>query len=379
VSRLSPRATELLRAVHANPGLTRADAARLIGIGTGAATELVARLNAAGLLGERPATRSGGRGRPTTVLVPHPAGPLVAAVSITHEAWRVDVVELGGATVATAGGEHEPGGGGQVVRAVGAVLARLRRRLGTGRVRGLGIAVPGIVSHGLLREAGNLDWYDVDLTRVWPGAAVFVAGNDATLAASAESSRGAAVGASVALHLRVDGGLGGAVVEAGRILAGAAGVAGEFGHMPFGDPAVRCTCGASGCWGTAVDGSALARLLGHRVPRDPVSYARRIIRLATTPGHPQEAQAVQAVATALGRGVAGLVNGLDPDLVTLGGLGVDLLEAAPEALDDAYRGGLMRFRREQPPPVIAATLGEDGPIAGAAEEAWARLLVHLPV
>ena len=379
MSRLSPRASELLRAVHANPGLTRADAARLIGIGTGATTELVARLSAAELLGERPATRSGGRGRPTTVLVPHPAGPLVAAVSITYEAWRVDVVELGGATVATAGGEHDqPGGGDQVVRSVGAAVARLRRRLGGRRIRGIGIAVPGIVSHGLLREASNLDWYEVDLTRAWPSAEVFVAGNDATLAASAESRRGAAVGASVALHLRVDGGLGGAVVAAGRMLAGAGGVGGEFGHMPFGDPAVGCTCGAFGCWGTAVDGSALARLLGQRVPRDSVSYARRIIQLATGPGRPDEARAVQAVATALGRGVAGLVNGLDPDLVTLGGLGVDLLEAAPEAIEAAYRGGLMSFRRSDPPPVIAATLGEDGPIAGAAEEAWARLLTRLP-
>jgi predicted NBD/HSP70 family sugar kinase len=362
--------------------LTRADAARLIGIGTGAATELVARLSAAELLAEGPATRSGGRGRPTTVLLPHPDGPLVVAVSITHEAWRVDVVELGGGTVSSISGAHDhPGGDGgeQVVRAVAAAITRLRRRLGGRRIRGIGIAAPGIVSHGLLREASGLDWYDVDLTRAWPGAEVFVAGNDATLAGAAESSRGAAVGAAVALHLRVDGGLGGAVVDGGRVLVGAGGVSGEFGHMPFGDPAVRCGCGAQGCWGTAVDGSALARLLGHRPPRDSVSYARRIIRSTASGGRPEELRAVQAVAATLGRGVAGLVNGLDPDLVTLGGLGVDLLEAAPEAIDTAYRAGLMSFRRSAPPPVVAAALGEDGPIAGAAEEAWARLLIHLPV
>jgi predicted NBD/HSP70 family sugar kinase len=375
---MSTRASELLRAVHANPGLTRADASRLIGIGTGAATELVARLAAAELIAEQPALRSGGRGRPTTVLGPHPSGPLVAAASITHESWRVDVVELGGTAVATAAGEHdERGRGDEVVRAIGAVVSRFRRRLGP-RIQGFGIAAPGIITQGRLLEASTLDWYDVDLSRAWPKAQVFVVGNDATLAALAESSRGAAVGASVALHLRVDAGLGGAVVDAGRMLVGAGGVGGEFGHMPFGDRSVRCPCGALGCWGTELDGSALARLLDHPMPRDPVAYARRIIRLAETSGHPQETQAVRTVAAALGRGMAGLVNGLDPDLVTLGGLGVDLLTAAPASIDEAYRAGLMTFRRADPPPVIAAALGEDGPIAGAAEETWTRLLALLP-
>jgi predicted NBD/HSP70 family sugar kinase len=83
------------------------------------------------------------------------------------------------------------------------------------------------------------------------------------------------------------------------------------------------------------------------------------------------------VATALGRGIAGLVNGLDADLVTLGGLGVDLLTAAPEQLMVAYRAGLMGFRRAAPPPVLPALLGDDGPIAGAAEEAWTALLTRL--
>ncbi|MEU8613690.1 hypothetical protein AB0C29_37470, partial [Actinoplanes sp. NPDC048791] len=65
------RATELLRVVHARPGVTRADAARLIGVGTGATTELVGRLGQAELLAEGPTAPSGARGRPTT---PPPTG-----------------------------------------------------------------------------------------------------------------------------------------------------------------------------------------------------------------------------------------------------------------------------------------------------------------
>jgi predicted NBD/HSP70 family sugar kinase len=373
------RAFELLRAVHRHPGLTRADAARRIGIGTGAATELVARLTSAELISERPASPSGSRGRPTTVLLAHPRGPLVVAASITHESWRADVVELGGATLSSATGEHDGESGDEVVARVAAAVAGVAEDAGP-RLRGLGIAGPGTVTPALRLDASQLDWHDVDLSRVWPGAGVLVAGNDATLAATAEACRGAAAGASVALHLQVEAGLGGALVDGGKVLLGATGTGGEFGHMPFGDAAVRCPCGAFGCWGTDVDGSALARHLGHPEPRDPVSYARRVIRLAAGGAHPAETDAVERVARALGRGIAGLVNALDPDLVTLGGLARDLLDTAGPQVSSAYEAGLMGVRRSpsaQPPPVVRAALGVDGPIAGAAEEAWARLLPTL--
>jgi predicted NBD/HSP70 family sugar kinase len=366
------RSTALLQAAHAHPGLTRAEAARLLGVGTGAATEIVARLSRANLLAEVRAAPSGARGRPTTTLVPHPQGPLVLAAAITHETWRVDVVELGGTVLTTEDGRHRAEWGA-LATTLAATVARFRERY-DGRPQALGLSVPGTVTPSARLDAATLLWRDIDLRELWPDAPVLVARNDASLAAAAESRRGAAVGASVALHLRVEAGLGGAVVDHGTVLAGATGAAGEFGHMPFGDPAVRCPCGAQGCWGTAVDGTALARLLGRPVPRDHVAYARQLIRTATDP---DERAAVRTVAAALGRGVAGLVNGVDADLVTLGGLGVDLLAAARPELEAAYRAGLMAYRRDDPPPVLPAALGDDGPIAGAAEEAWSALLLTL--
>lgn len=369
---MTTRSTELLRVAHAHPRVTRADAARLLGVGTGAATEIVARLAQAALIAEEPAARSGARGRPTTVLVPHPRGPLVLAAEITQEAWRVQVVELGGHVLATTGGEHDGAAWPEVAASLTAAIGDFQDRYAA-RPRALGLSVPGTVSPHLRLDAANLEWRDVDLRTLWPGAEIFVAGNDATLAASAESRRGAATGATVALHLRIEAGLGGAVVDHGSVLIGATGAAGEFGHMPFGDPAVPCPCGAHGCWGTSVDGSALARLLGRPTPRDQVTFARRVI---TSPDA-RERPAVRAIARNLGRGIAGLVNGVDADLVTLGGLGVDLLAAAPADLHDAYLAGLMAYRRDDPPAIVPSTLGDDGPIAGAAEEAWSALLLRL--
>lgn len=355
--------------------MTRAAAARRLGVGTGAATELVTKLSRAMLLTQGPAAPSGTRGRPTTVLLPHPGGPLALAVAITHEAWRVEAVELGGASVTALSGRHAGATWAEVRDAVRAALHELRLRYGD-RPRAVGVSVPGTVSRDHRLEAVGVGWHDVDLTELWPDAEIFTAGNDATLAATAESHRGAAAGAALALHLRIEAGLGGAVVEGGRPLIGARGAAGEFGHMPFGDPAVRCPCGARGCWGIAVDGHELARLLGEPVPVDPITYARRLITAAAA-GPGRELTAVRAIAATLGRGVAGLVNALDADLVTLGGLGADLLATVPEEIATAYRDGLMSIHRDAPPPVVPAALGDLGPIAGAAEEAWSALLPRL--
>ncbi|MGX5657382.1 hypothetical protein ACWKWC_21595, partial [Geodermatophilus nigrescens] len=196
---LPERAVAMLAAVHARPGLTRAEASRVLGIGTGGAAEVVGRLVGERLLAEGPVVPAVGRGRPTRRLTAHPEGPLVLAAVVTHESWRVDAVELGGASVAGLSGRHsgEP---------AGAVLAELRRSVGELRARfgdrvlGLGLAGPGIVLDERWLDATVLGWTDVDLWSVWPDAGVLVADNDATLAALAESRRGAAVGARLALH-----------------------------------------------------------------------------------------------------------------------------------------------------------------------------------
>jgi predicted NBD/HSP70 family sugar kinase len=360
----------MLAAVHATPGLTRAEASRLLGMGSGAAAEVVGRLVAERLVSEGPSAPGGGRGRPTRPLIAHPEGPVVLAGIITHEAWRVDAVELGNVPLASVTGRHTGDPASAVLADLARASGQLRDRFG-GRVRGLGIGAPGVVLDERYLDATSLGWTDVDLATLWPDPEFVIADNDATLAALAESTRGAAVHARLALHLRVDAGLGGAVVDEGRLVRGARGAGGEFGHLPMGDPTVRCPCGARGCWGTAVDGGALARLLGEPEPADPVTYARQVLARAGNRDGAARA-AVVAAAEALGRGIAGLVNALDPDVVTLGGLGADLLAAAPDELDAACREGLMRFRRATPPPVVSARLGEDGPLTGAAERVWER-------
>lgn len=366
--------TAITRAVHDHPGVTRAEVAVQIGIPSGFAAETVARLVASRLVSERPALATGRRGRPTTSLHAHPDGPLVAVAAITHDTWQVAAVELGGTKVAATQRPHHRNQA-RVLDAVTAELSQVSRSFGT-RVRAAAVAVPGTVAGSELVHAPGLAWHSIDLSALWPHyepGGEFVAGNDASLAGVAESRHGAGAGAGAMVYLHLDAGLGGTLIEADRAVRGATGTAGEFGHMPFGEPARRCRCGASGCWNTSVDGRALARLLHQRVPADDVSYSRRVLASARA-GQPGALSAIRTVGSSIGRGIAGLVNGLDPHLVVVGGLGADLLHIAADEVTAAYHDGLMAFRATPPPPVLPARLGTDGPLLGAADEAFARLL-----
>ncbi len=364
----------VLRAVHDRPGMTRAQAAAEIGIPSGFAAETVARLVADGLIAEHPAPATGRRGRPSTVLGAHPDGPLVAAAAIGQATWQVAAVELGGAMLAATARAHD-GDQDRVLAAVAAALDRIRGRFGA-RVRAAAVAVPGTVAGSRLVIASGLSWHGADLSGLWqhyePGSE-FIAGNDATLAGVAESRRAPGFGAGTMLYLHVADGIGGAVVEAGRAVMGATGAAGEFGHMPFGDPGLRCRCGAAGCWNTSMDGPALARFLPGNVPGGDGCLLPQVLASARA-GDPSALSAIRAVGSSVGRGAAGLVNGLDPHLVVLGGLGPELLRLAADEITAAYHDGLMAYRVVPPPPIVEARLGADGPLLGAADEAFTRLL-----
>ncbi|GAA2393403.1 ROK family protein [Dactylosporangium salmoneum] len=367
-------ALALLRHAHAHPGVTRAEAAAHLGLSSGSATEIMGRLRAARLLGEAAAPQTGGRGRPTTVLVAHPEGPLVAVVELTHATWRVTTAAIGGALAPAPVRRHSGGPPGPLLAGIAAAVGALREETGD-RLAAVGVAVPGTVRGTTVVQAATLGWRDVDLGPLAAGLPLTV-GNDASLAGVAEVLRGAAREVPVALHLTVEVGIGGVLLAGGRPVLGATGAGGEFGHVPFGDPALACPCGASGCWDVTVDGRAMARRLGRPGPADPRAFAEETLAAARA-GDAGARAAVDEVAEALGRGIGALLNALDPAIVTLGGLGVDLLDVAGAGLRAAVLRAAMAWRRAALPPIVPAELGSRGPAIGAAESALAAVLAPL--
>jgi predicted NBD/HSP70 family sugar kinase len=380
-------ASAVLAEVRGQPGITRAAVAHRLGLSTGSATEVAARLRDLRLLTEAPATPRG-RGRPTAVLRPHPAGPLLLVIELRHDDWRAELVTLDGEPSPFGAGRHAGGRPEPLLADLSELVRAARRRLGH-RLRAVSLAVAATVAHGRVVDTSSLGWGSVDLAVLTGGPTdtasdlPLLVGNDATLAGVAEVRSGAARDSHTALHLLLEAGIGGSLTVAGRPVTGASGAAGEYGHLPFAEPALRCPCGATGCWELAVSATALARRLGEPVPTRPREYTLDVLDRA--PSVPAARTAVAASAAALGAGIAGLVNAHDPDVITLGGLAGPLRAAAPAAFTSAYRAGLMTFRRAQPPPVLDAAHGEHGPRRGAAAvgldvitsepalSAWARL------
>ena len=354
-------AADVLTQLTRQPGITRAAVARALRLSTGSATEVTARLRDVHLLTEVPAP-SQGRGRPTTVLQPHPQGPVVLALDLRQSSWRSAVVALDSSLQDPQYKRHRSRRAQVVLKNLRREVEQAKQRYGA-RLQMVSLAVPGTVRDNHLMQAPTLEWVELDLTQVTEGTGVpLLAGNDATLSGVAEARTGAAAGAGTAVHLIIEVGIGGTLLIDGVPAQGASGAGGEYGHMPFGDRSRPCPCGARGCWDLEIDGRALARHLKQPTPDDPVAYTEEVLRRTDRAAR----AAVTKVVTALGYGIAGLVNAHDPDVVTIGGLAIPLRAAAEDTFTEAYLSGLMTFHRGAPPPVLQATHQPDGPLRGAA-------------
>jgi predicted NBD/HSP70 family sugar kinase len=284
-------------------------------------------------------------------------------MEVRQAGWRSAVVSLDGVLLDQQSKRHRSRRPAAVLAALHAGVDNTKAQYGD-RLLAVSLAVAGTVRDEHLMQAPTLGWSTVDLSPVVAGTGVpLLVGNDATLSGVAEARTGAAAGAGTALHLIVEVGIGGTLIIDGSPASGATGAGGEYGHMPFGDRRRSCPCGARGCWDLEIDGRALAEHLREPQPDDPYSYAEALLqRLDEKPVR----RAVDKVAAALATGIAGLVNALDPEVVTLGGLAIPLRAAAASTFTNAYSEGLMTFHRASPPAVLDSTHQQTGALRGAA-------------
>lgn len=251
---------------------------------------------------------------------------------------------------------------------VEAAVAQAALEVAAGRpVAGVGVAAAGLVDRPgeRVRFGAHLPWRDApvrDRLAERIGAPV-VLDNDANCAAHAELSAGALRGVSSALLITVGTGIGGAVVLDGRVVRGANGMAGEFGHVQVVPDGLACECGLHGCWEQYCSGRALERVM--RVALGSHLDGREVEALARA-GDPVARQAFATVGTWLGVGIAGLVSSFDPEKVVVGGgvsaVGELLLEPARRGLLGAIQATAYRVL----PPVVPTRFGPEACAVGAA-------------
>lgn len=243
-----------------------------------------------------------------------------------------------------------------------AALARFLRP----RLSGVSISIAGIVEpetgKGTVANIPAIDGLALgDLlqtefklpVRVW---------NDADCFVLAEARAGAGQGHRNVFGIILGTGVGGGLVVDGRVIEGAGGFAGEWGHGPVirGDYAFPCGCGQVGCLDTVGSARGLERL--HlKLTSEAASSAEIVDRWQA--GEQAASNTVGLWCDLLSGPLAMVLNVVGATIVPVGG-GLSNAKALVELLDRAVSARVLRM--PEGPLVVPAVCGADAGLLGAA-------------
>jgi fructokinase len=221
--------------------------------------------------------------------------------------------------VATPGGDYPA-----TLEAITGLVHTIEREIG--QTAAVGIGMPGTISPatGLVKNANSTCLIGRPLQsdlEAALGRPVRLA-NDANCFALSEAIDGAARGLETVFGVILGTGVGGGIAIRGRVLVGANAIAGEWGHNPLPWPASEempgppCYCGRSGCVETFLSGPGLAadhfRNTAQRLsPAEIVDAAGQ--------GDMASVATLERYMDRLARGLAAVINLIDPDAIVLGG------------------------------------------------------------
>lgn len=301
-------------------------------------------------------------------------------IGIDLGATKMQAVVLDDQQVTAEARRKTPTRGGplDVVDALAGVVAELS----VADPAGVGVGVPGVVDQdtGAVRRAPNLPgWHEpFDLAsalREALGGLPVTVDNDVNAGLVAEHRLGSAHGVDDVLAAFVGSGVGGALVQDGRVRRGAAGLAGEIGHVAIDRKGRSCACGGRGhveAYAGRVAMERRARTLDDKGrPTLLVELARSkrmtssVFAKALAAGDDVAVELLDEAVTALGVGLASAVALLDVAMVVVGGGLADRLGPSFVAtVDRAIRKEL--FVADRDLVVVGAALGDRGGAIGAA-------------
>ena len=250
-----------------------------------------------------------------------------------------------------------PGGYDAAIATVGALVADVEGQVG--KVGRIGVGMPGSISPrtGKIRNA-NSTWlngrsFGEDLEAAL-GRPVRLA-NDADCMTLSEATDGAGAGAATVFAAILGTGCGGGVAVNGRLLQGANGIAGEWGHNPLPWPNERewpgpaCWCGKRGCLETWISGPGLEAdytlATGSSLPAAAIGAAARA-------GDVDAVASLDRYIDRLARALATVCNLIDPEVIVLAGGASNLTQLydrlpaaiAPYVFSDSFETRVVQAR-----------------------------------
>lgn len=239
-------------------------------------------------------------------------------------------------------------------------------------------------------SAGQIDYrkgtvlYAGDTLPDWTGTAIkglvadryhtpVYVDNDVNVIAIAEKMYGVGKDCDHFVCLALGTGIGGAVMESGRLIRGVFGGAAELGHVSIDINGPRCSCGNNGCVELYASGSGIARLGLEMQRNGSASYAwrpnARDIIQAWHQHDPSATQVMRTAIRALGAAIAGYIHAFNPEVVVVGGgvaqSGPRFLQALDREIDARTSSYMRRCCR-----LVPANFGSDAGVIGAAAQVW---------
>lgn len=246
-----------------------------------------------------------------------------------------------------------------------------------GKVRAIGMAAPGPTNprRGIIYAAPNIKgWENLPLAQIVQDRfkVPTLLGNDANMAALGEWKFGAGRGYQHVLYITISTGIGGGVIEDGRLLLGCQGLAAEIGHVTVLPDGPLCGCGQRGHLEALASGTAIARYVAEQLASGVPSLlseqpnpTARDVSLAAENGDPLAKSALARAGTYLGHAIADYLHLYNPQVIILGGgvsrSGALLIEPLRASLADRvispeYLHGLV---------ITTAELGDEAGLMGA--------------
>ncbi len=376
--------SSVLRMIHNNAPLSRAQLAARTGLNKSTVSSLVEELLERKLIHEI-GLNSVGTGRPATLLEINSRAGCIIGVELGVDFVAVVLTDFVGAILWRAQEAADPTE--SLEETLSQTLVLVNKAIAASRninfsLIGIGLSIPGTVNldEGTLIFAPNLNWHDIPIREIFSkptGLRVYLE-NDANAAAVAEHLFGAARQSTDFLFVFAGVGIGGGLFLNGKLYRGKNGYAGEIGHSPIkAEPAdVLCHCGNRGCWETYVNQASILerirdRMDGHRdsvlanlMEQQHAPLSISLIRQAADAGDQQALDSMSEAGTAMGQGFANLINIFNPEKIILGGplsiAGNYLLPAIRETVREHSLPEI-----DQQVEINLSTFGTDASLIGA--------------
>ena len=379
---------ETLQMIWKEEHISRAEIARRAELSRSTVSAVVTDLLASGLVAEVGVGESRGGRRPIELQFQYDAyGILGVDVGATHVS--VALTNLRGQVKAF---EHKSFNSrtdraGALALATKLIETCIEERGRRGKLVGIGLSVPSPVDPRYPDKVSEVvipAWRGKGLTEDLQkrfGLPVLV-DNDANLGALAELWWGAAKGVSDSVYIKCATGIGAGHIIGGKIYRGSSGTAGEIGHLAIDSHGPPCVCGLRGCLVTYVGTQPLLQRAADLVRQDPGSILKRkkltitALEDAALAGDPVALRVVDEAADFLGIAVSGLLNLMNPAVVSIGGSLARLGELLLEPLRRSVRARTL-VSSVAAAQIVASKLGSRDVAVGAATLVLAAALEDL--